>query len=115
MAALAESATARRYYMQRDRMLSTLALLIVATVTANGQARANPERSCELTIELDPPAGRLTGVAVLTIPDATRFLTATGGLPIALDPRLELASASIDEAPIAIERGGKDEASGHAM
>jgi hypothetical protein len=85
-----------------------------APAAHDGAQDFDSERRCDLRIELDPSSGRLTGEAMLALPDAARFLTATGRLPIALDPRLELFAATIDGASVPIERGGTDAASGFA-
>ncbi len=73
------------------------------------------ERRCRLTVELAPSTGRIEGIAVFELPDAPRFLTANGRLPIALDPRLTLSAAAIAGAPVAIERTVDDETTGLAQ
>ena len=71
-------------------------------------------RHCRLTVELAPATGRIEGVAIFELPDLSRFLTSSGGLPIALDPRLALEHAAVAGAPLQVERTGDDEETGLA-
>jgi hypothetical protein len=94
-------------------------LLIALHLALAGEAAAQPpppateaERRCDLVVELDPATGAITGEAVFTLPDASVFLDASGALPVALDPRLELLAASIDGGSLPVARSGVDEASG---
>jgi hypothetical protein len=75
-------------------------------VTAAGDDLA-AARQCRLEIELDPTSGRLDGEAVFEIPDAQRFLTDAGALPIALDARLQITAASIDRTAVPIARAAE--------
>jgi hypothetical protein len=72
------------------------------------------DRRCTLTVELDPATGAITGEAAFALPDLERFLTSTGTVPVALDPRLTIEGAAAEDAVLAVERAGVDESSGLA-
>ena len=78
--------------------------------SGHGDTAAPAPDECRLAIELDPATGRLDGDATFTLAGAERLLTADGGLPIALDPRLDLELATFDGEPAPIERRAGDEA-----